>query len=76
MTCEEAFKRLYESLNSTSAELTPEKVEENLTLCQSVCQHCKFNKEVVDAIQSGVLKKASPALKTRIMGLLKLSDCA
>ena len=73
MTCEEAFKRLYELLNSDVENITSQQIEEHLRLCRTCCDYCKFNDEVLKAMQTSCFqKKASPELKSKIIGNLDL----
>ncbi len=72
--CQAAFKSLYDYLNSDIEKLDSAKIEENLALCRSVCDYCKFSKEVTNAMQTSCFrKKASAGLKNKISMELGLS---
>jgi len=74
MTCKEAFKRLYDYLNSGVENLTYDQMQEHLTLCRTCCDYCKFNDEVLKAMQTSFFRmKASPELKSKILSDLSLS---
>jgi hypothetical protein len=69
MTCEEVVKRLYDSLNSGVPNLTAEIMEMHFRLCQTTCSHCKFDAEVIRALQESCFgKKPSMNLLSRIRG--------
>ncbi len=72
--CQESFKNLYNYLNSDIEKLDSARMEENLALCRSVCDHCKFSREVTSAMQTSCFqKKASASLKNKICRELGLS---
>jgi anti-sigma factor (TIGR02949 family) len=74
MTCDEAVKRLYDYLNSEYENLTSEQMEKHLALCKTCCDYCRFNEEIIKAIQSTHFqKKASLKLKDKILKDLNLS---
>jgi hypothetical protein len=67
MTCEEVVKRLYDTLNSGTENLTAEIMATHYELCQTCCSHCKFDAEVIRAMQESCLKdKPSSDLRLRI----------
>jgi len=71
-SCKESFNNLYNYLNSDVKHLDPKRIEKHLALCRNVCDVCKFNKEVLKAIQTQCFdKKASSKLKNKILKELR-----
>jgi hypothetical protein len=67
LTCEEIFKRLYDALNSGVPNLTSEIMEKHYHLCETTCSHCKFDAEVIRALQESCFKnRPSPGLLEKI----------
>lgn len=68
MTCEEAIKRLYDALNSGAEKLTSEMMAKHYELCRSCCSHCRFDAQVIKAMQENCHKdKPTPALRSKIL---------
>ena len=69
MKCEEIVQRLYEALNCGVTNLTAEIMENHYRLCQTCCSHCKFDAEVIRAMQESCFKeKPANDLRLRILG--------
>ena len=75
MNCEEAFKKLYKSLNKETDSLVKKDMEKNMKLAKLCCNHCQFNDEMKKIVQTALLQEKAPsALKNKIMKDLRLPD--
>jgi hypothetical protein len=74
MTCEEVLKRLYETLNSGSENLTSEVMAKHFELCHTCCEFCKFDAQVIQAMQENCFKdRPTSDLRSKILKDIDLS---
>jgi len=75
MTCEEVFKRLYEALNSGVENLTSEVMAKHYELCQACCQFCRFDAQVIKAMQENCFKdRPISDLRSKILNDIDLQS--
>lgn len=75
MTCEEIIKRLYDTLNSGVENITSEVMAEHYKLCQTCCSYCKFDAQVIKAMQDNCFQAtASTGLRSKIMEVIDLAQ--